>query len=90
MAVPPPAPNAGAMLPAAPGQAGAANNVTRERAVLAQHVIANAAMARVGQPIIVNNEANTAAMHRPRCNDNMEVIDGINHAILQATAMIRG
>ncbi len=31
MNVPPPAPNAGATLPAAPGQAGAANNMARER-----------------------------------------------------------
>jgi hypothetical protein len=56
--------------------------------VLAQRFVANAAKVGVGQPIIVN-EADTAAMHWPRCIDNMEVIDGINRAILQLTAMIR-
>jgi hypothetical protein len=45
MAVPPLAPNAGAWLAAAPGQAGAANNAAREAAVAAQCFVANAAMA---------------------------------------------
>jgi hypothetical protein len=87
MAVPPPVPNAGAALTAAPGLVGAANNAVKEKAVLAQCFVANAAMVGVGLPIIVN-EADAAAMHRPRCIDNMEVSDGINRAILQSTAMI--
>jgi hypothetical protein len=87
MAVPPPAPNAGAWLPAAPGQVGAANNAAPKAAVAAQRFVANAAMAGVGAPIVVD-EADAAAMRRPRCLDNMEVIDGINCSILQLTTMI--
>ncbi len=87
MAVPPPAPNAGAGLPAALGQAGAANNAACKAAVLAQRFVANAAKARVRAPIFVN-EADAAAMHCPCRIDNMEVIDGINCTILQLTAMI--
>jgi hypothetical protein len=86
MAVPPPAPNSGAWLPAAPGQAGAANNAACKAAVAAQHFVANAATAGVGAPIIVD-EADAAAMRHPHRLDNMEVIDGINHAILQLTMM---
>ncbi len=41
----------------------------------------------VGVPILVD-ETNTAVMHHPRCIDNMDMIDGINRAILQSTAMI--
>jgi hypothetical protein len=87
MAVPPPACNAGAWLPAAPGQAGAANNAVQEAAVAAQRFVANAAMAGVGAPIVVN-EADAAAMHHPHRLNNMGVIDGINHAILHSTTMI--
>jgi hypothetical protein len=87
MAVPPPAPNAGAGLPAAPGQAGAANNAVREAAVVVQCFVANAATAGVGQPIIVD-EADAVAMHSPHRIDNMEVIDGINHAILASMNLI--
>ncbi len=87
MAVPPPAPNAGAGMPAAPGQAGAANNATREQAVQAHRFVANAAMAGVGQPIIVD-KANAAAMCWPRRINNMEVFNGLNWTILQSTAII--
>jgi hypothetical protein len=87
MTVPPPAPNAGAWLPAASGQAGAANNAACKAAVAAQHFVANAAMAGVGAPIVVN-EADTAAMRCPHRLNNMEVIDGINCAILQSMMMI--
>jgi hypothetical protein len=54
---------------------------------LAQLLVANAATAGVGQPIIVY-EANAAEILQPRCINNMEVIDGINHAILHSTVMI--
>jgi hypothetical protein len=87
MAVPPPAPNAGAELPAAPGQAGTANNVACKVAVAAQRFVTNAAIAGVGQPIVVD-EADAAAMHWPCHIDNMEVIDEINHAILALMNLI--
>ncbi len=87
MAMLPLAPNAGAWLPAAPGQAGAANNVTHEAAVAEQRFVANAVTARVGAPIIVN-EADAAAMRCPHCIYNMEVFDGINLTILQSPSMI--
>jgi hypothetical protein len=54
MVVPPPAHNAGAWLPAAPGQAGAANNAAHKAAVAAQRFVANAATTGVGAPIIVD------------------------------------
>jgi hypothetical protein len=83
-----PAPNAGARnLPAAPGPVGAANNAARARAVVAQRFVANAATAGVGQPIVVN-EADAAAMRRPRRIDNIDVIDGLNRAMLETTTMI--
>jgi hypothetical protein len=88
MAMPPLAPTAGAWLPAAPGQAGAAYNAVHKAAVAAQRFVANAATAGAGAPIIVD-EADAAAMHCPRRIDNMEVIDGINHFILQTMSMIR-
>jgi hypothetical protein len=87
MVVPLPAPNAGAVLPAAPRQAGAVNNAARERAVLAQRLIADAARVGVGEPIVVD-EVESAAMHQPRYIDNMEAVGGINCAILQSTAII--
>ncbi len=87
MAMPPPAPNAGAGLPAAPSQAGAANNAARKAAVEAQHFVPNAATAGVGQPIVVD-EADAAAMRQPCFINNMEVIDGINRAIMALTKLI--
>ncbi len=87
MAMPPPAYNTGAWLPAAPGQAGAANNAARKAAVAAQRFVANAATAGVGASIVVD-ETEAAAMRRPRRLDNMEVIDGINCAIIHLTTMI--
>ncbi len=41
----------------------------------------------MGAPIVVN-EAEAAATHCPRHIYNMEVIDGINQAIIQSTSMI--
>jgi hypothetical protein len=61
--------------------------VARKATVVGQCFVANAATAGVGAPIIVD-EADAAAMSRPRHTDNMEVIDGINHAILQSMSMI--
>jgi hypothetical protein len=87
MAMPPPAPNAGAGLPAASGQAGAANNAAHKAGAAIQRFVANTVMAGVGAPI-VNDEADAAVMRPPNCIDNMEVIDGINRAILQLTMMI--
>jgi hypothetical protein len=81
--------NAGAGLPAAPGQAGAANNAARKAAVLAQHFVANDATAGVGAPI-VSDEANAAATRCPCCIDNIEVIDRINCAILQQSMAMIG
>jgi hypothetical protein len=86
-AVPPPDPNAGAGLPAAPGEGGAANDVACIAAAVAQRFIVNAAMVGVGQPIVVD-EADAAAMRWPCCIDNTEVIDGINCAIMASTTMI--
>jgi hypothetical protein len=84
-----PAPNAGARnLTAAPGPVGAANNAARARSVLAQRFVAKAATAGVGQPIVIN-EANAAVMRRPRCIDNIDVINGLNRAMLETTTMIR-
>ena len=86
MPQPAPAPNTGP-LPGAPGQEGAANNAARARANAAQRFVANAATAGVGQPIVVD-EADAAAMRRPRRTDNIEVIDGLNRAIIDSTKMI--
>jgi hypothetical protein len=88
MAMPALAPNAGAWQPAAPGQAGAANNAACKATVGAQHFVTNAATAGVGAPIIVD-EADTAAMRHPCRMANMELIDSINCTILQLTSMIR-
>jgi hypothetical protein len=44
-------------------------------------------MAGVGQPIVVD-EANTAAICWPHHINNIEVIDGINHAIMASANMI--
>lgn len=87
MPVPPLAPNAGANLPAEPGQVGAANNGARARAVANQRFVANAATAGVRQPIIVD-EANATAMRRTRHIDNIDAIDGLNRAMMETTNMI--
>ncbi len=52
MPVPPFAPNAGTILPAEPGQVGAANNGTKARAVANQGFLANTTTMAVGQPIV--------------------------------------
>jgi hypothetical protein len=75
MPVPPPL-----NLPAAPGQVGAANNAARARAHATHRFLANAATAGVGQPFVIN-EADAAAMRRPRRIDNMDGIDGLNRAM---------
>ena len=88
MPVPPLAPNAGANLPAEPGQqVGAANNGARARAIANQRFIANAATAGVGQPIVVD-EADATAMRRTRRIDNIEAIDGLNRAMMATTKLI--
>ena len=88
MPVPPPAGGGtGGRLPAAAGVNGPANN--RGRAVALQHQIfaANGATAGVGGPIVVD-DVDAAAMRRTRRVDNMDAIDGINRAMLEATKMI--
>jgi hypothetical protein len=87
MAMPPPAHNAGAWLLAAHGQVGLANNAACEAAVVAQRFVANAAMAGVGAPIVVD-ETDAAAMRCPCHLYNTKVIDCINCAILHLTTMI--
>jgi hypothetical protein len=49
--------------------------------------VANAVTAGVGQPVVVD-ESNAAAMRRPCRIDNIDVIDGLNRAILQSTQKI--
>ena len=83
-AVPPPPP-ANNLLPAHPGPAGAANNLAASRQ--RQQRIANAAVAGVGGVIYID-EVDADSMCHPRNHDNIEAIDGINHAMLQATRMI--
>ncbi len=78
MPVPPLAPNAGANLPAEPGQVGVAKNVARARAVTT---------AGVGQPIVVD-EADATAMRRTCHIDNIDAIDGLNRAMMETTNMI--
>ena len=73
--------------PAAPGQVGAANNAARARAHAAHRFLANAATAGVGQPFVVD-EADAAAMRRPRRIDNMDAIDGLNRAMNDTVRMI--
>jgi hypothetical protein len=68
-----------------PVPAGAANNLAASRQ--RQQHVANAAVAGVGGVIYINKvEANL--MRCPQNHDNIEAIDGINDAILQATRMI--
>ena len=88
MAVPPPAGGGhGGRLPAAPGVNGPANNRGRAVALQRQIFAANGATAGVGDPIVVD-DVDAAAMRRTRRVDNMDAIDGINRAMLEATKMI--
>ena len=91
MAVPPSASAGGGTgtghLPAVPGLAGPANNRGRAVAIQQQRFAANAATAGVGAPIVVN-ETDAAGMRRNRRVDNMDAIDGINRAMLEATKLI--
>jgi hypothetical protein len=88
MAVPPSAGGGhGGRLPAAPGVNGPANNRGRAVALQRQIFAANGATAGVGDPIVVD-DVDAAAMRRTRRVDNMDAIDGINRAMLEATKMI--
>jgi len=88
MGVPPPAGGGtGGRLPAAPGVNGPANNRGCAVALQRQIFAANGATAGVGDPIVVD-DVDAAAMRRTRRVDNMDAIDGINHAMLEATKMI--
>ena len=88
MAVPPPAGGGhGGRLPAAPGVNGPANNRGCTIALQRQIFAANGATTGVGDPIIVD-DVDAATMRRTRRVDNMDAIDGINRAMLEATKMI--
>jgi hypothetical protein len=77
----------GISLPTAPGPGETANNGKHAAAVLCQRFAADAAMAGVGQPIVVD-KADATAMRCTHCVDNMDSINGINHAMLGATKLI--
>ena len=81
--LPPPAANN--LLLAHPGQAGAVNNMAACRQN--QQRVANAAVAGVGG-IIYIDEVDAESMRCPRNRENIEALDGINNAMLQATCMI--
>jgi hypothetical protein len=88
MGVPPPAGGGtGGCLPAAPGVNGPANNRGHAVALQRQIFAANGAATGVGVPI-VDNDVDAAAMRRTRRVDNMDAINGINRAMLEATKMI--
>jgi hypothetical protein len=82
--VPPPH-AANNLLLAHPGPAGAANNLAASRQN--QQRVANAAVAGV-DGIIYIDEVDAESMRRPQNRDNIEALDGINNAMLQATRMI--
>jgi hypothetical protein len=52
-----------------------------------QRRVANAAVAGVGGVIYID-EVEAESMRRPQNRDNIEALDGINNAMLQATRMI--
>ena len=56
-------------------------------AIQQQHFAANTATAGVGAPIVVD-ETDAAGMRHTRRVDNMDAIDGINRAMLEATKLI--
>ncbi len=70
-------------LPAHPGPAGAASNLAR----MNQQHVANAAVAGVGGVVYID-EVEAETMRRPLNRDNIDALDGINSAMLQATRMI--
>ena len=80
-----PLPAANSLLLAHPGPAGAANNLAASRQN--QQRIANAAVAGV-DGIIYIDEVDAESMRCPQNRDNIEALDGINNAMLQATHMI--
>ena len=79
----PPRPAANNLLLAHPGPAGAANNLAASN----QQRVANAAVAGVGGVVYID-EVEAETMRRPRNRDNIEALNGINNAMLQATRMI--
>ena len=81
----PPPPAANNLLLAHPGPAGAANNLAASRQN--QQRVVNAAVAVVDGVIYID-EVEVESMCRPRNRDNIEALDGINNAMLQATHMI--
>ena len=81
--LPPPAANN--LLLAHPGQAGAVNNMAACRQN--QQRVANAAVAGIGGVIYID-EVDAKSMRCPRNRENIEALDGINNAMLQATCMI--
>ena len=99
----PPRPAANNLLLAHPGPAGAANNLAASNQLLLAHPgpagaannlaasnqqrVANAAVAGVGGVVYID-EVEAETMRRPRNRDNIEALDGINNAMLQATRMI--
>jgi hypothetical protein len=87
MAVPSPPAVAGTSLPAVPGLGGTANNWAHAAAVLHQCFAADTAMASVGQPIMIY-KVDAAAIHCTHYVGNMDAINSINCAILEATKLI--
>ncbi len=81
-------PLANNILPACPGEAGAANNMAAARLQQPQQrLIADAAVAGVSGVVYID-EVGADLVRRPRNRDNIEAIDGINSAMLEATCMI--
>ena len=68
-----------------PGPAGAANNLAASRQN--QQRIVNAVVAGVGGVIYID-EVDTKSIRHPQNHDNIEALDGINIAMLQAMHMI--
>jgi hypothetical protein len=78
-------PLANNLLPVHPGEAGADNNMMAGRQQQSQqHLIANAAVAGVGGL----DEVGVDSVRCPQNCNNIEAIDGINHAVPQAMRMI--
>ncbi len=81
-------PLANNLLPAHPGEAGAANNMAAGRQQQSrQRLIANAAVACVGGTVYLDEVEADLVRHPQNC-DNIKAVDGINHSMLQAMQMI--
>ncbi len=88
MAIPPPAGSStGGHLPEAPSVVGPGNNRGCAVALQRQICAAIGATAGVGDPIVVN-EFDAAAMRCTSWVENMDAINGINRAMLEAMVMI--